>query len=216
MLVPDIHESRQVFVKTTGILSVTAAGVDGITILGDGSIAGVIDLPDLLRAHLRDEQPQALPAAAMPAVRPTLCLVVDDSVSVRNTTAQLLQDTGYDVLCARDGVEALDLLHNCTPDIVLADLEMPRMNGLELTRAIRSRAQTRRTPVLMITSRFTARHQALARSAGVSAFMAKPFAGDELLQGMAGLLTQPPPHDEPASIMPGWKNDSNPVSPLPQ
>ena len=216
VLVPDIHESRQVFVKTTGILSDTAAGVDGITILGDGSIAGVIDLPDLLRAHLRDEQPQALPAAAMPAVRPTLCLVVDDSVSVRNTTAQLLQDTGYDVLCARDGVEALDLLHNCTPDIVLADLEMPRMNGLELTRAIRSRAQTRRTPVLMITSRFTARHQALARSAGVSAFMAKPFAGDELLQGMAGLLTQPPPHDEPASIMPGWKNDSNPVSPLPQ
>ena len=86
----------------------------------------------------------------------------------------------------------------------------------DLLEAMRSRAQTRRTPVLMITSRFTARHQALARSAGVSAFMAKPFAGDELLQGMAGLLTQPPPHDEPASIMPGWKNDSNPVSPLPQ
>jgi chemosensory pili system protein ChpA (sensor histidine kinase/response regulator) len=139
--------------------------------------------------------------------------VVDDSVSVRNSTTQLLQDTGYEVLCARDGMEALDILQNCTPDIVLADLEMPRMNGLELTRALRGREQTRLTPVLMITSRFTARHQALARSAGVNAFQAKPFAEDELLQVMGELLVQPGAPGEPDSIMPAWTNDSNPASP---
>jgi chemosensory pili system protein ChpA (sensor histidine kinase/response regulator) len=211
ILVPEIGESRQVFVKTVGNLTGTSTGVDGVTILGDGAIASVIDLPDLLRAHLAGGRAEQL--APVPVARPRLCLVVDDSVSVRNSTTQLLQDTGYEVLCARDGMEALDILQNCTPDIVLADLEMPRMNGLELTRALRGREQTRLTPVLMITSRFTARHQALARSAGVNAFQAKPFAEDELLQVMGELLVQPGAPGEPDSIMPAWTNDSNPASP---
>ena len=213
ILAPEISESRQVFIKTVGQLTNTSTGVDGVTILGDGAIASVIDLPDLLRAHLAGQHADQLPSPPGPIARPSLCLVVDDSLSVRNSTSQLLQDTGYEVLCARDGMEALDILQNCTPDIVLADLEMPRMNGLELTRALRGREQTRLTPVLMITSRFTARHQALAYAAGVSAFQAKPFSDDELLQVIGDLLAQPGRPDEPDSIMPAWTNDSNPASP---
>jgi DNA-binding response OmpR family regulator len=103
---------------------------------------------------------------------------------------QLMQDTGYDVISARDGIDALGTLQKRTPDIVLVDLEMPRMNGLELTNALRNKAGTHTTPIIMITSRFTDKHRKLAEEAGVNAFLTKPYSEEHLLSTMERLLRE--------------------------
>jgi chemosensory pili system protein ChpA (sensor histidine kinase/response regulator) len=188
IIVPELVESRIVVVKPFHSMMPSALGVDGATILGDGSVASVLDLPDLLRSFQASAQPVLMPGDLVEQNRLPLCLVVDDSVSVRRTMEQLMHDSGYEVLTARDGVDALGVVQQRAPDIVLVDLEMPRMNGLELTSALRNRTATKATPVVMITSRFTDKHRQLASDAGVNAFLTKPYSEDLLLNTMDGLL----------------------------
>src|SRR5690606_30879630 len=86
-----------------------------------------------------------------------LALVVDDSLSTRRSLAQLVNDIGMDVRTARDGFEAIEIMQETSPSLLLVDMEMPRMNGLELTahvRSLESRSKGR-VPVIMITSRNT-------------------------------------------------------------
>lgn len=188
IIVPELIEARTVVVKPFNAVMSRILGVDGATILGDGSVASVIDLPDLVRGCNRAELGDFSGADAVQRAKLPLCLVVDDSVSVRRTMEQLMHDSGYEVVTARDGVDALGVVQNCAPDIVLVDLEMPRMNGLELTSALRNRDATKATPVVMITSRFTDKHRQLASDAGVNAFLTKPYSEDLLLNTMDGLL----------------------------
>jgi CheY-like chemotaxis protein len=190
--VPELRDSRNVVVKPFNPIVPHRLGVDGATILGDGSVAMVLDLPDLLRG--RDAAGAHAAAALQPAEQPLpvpRCLIVDDSVSVRQAMEQLMQDTGYEVSTARDGLDALGAVQRHRPDIVLVDLEMPRMNGLEFTSALRNQPATQGIPVVMITSRFTEKHRRLALEAGVSAFLTKPYSEDQLLSTMEGLLAGP-------------------------
>lgn len=188
VIVPELFESRTVVVKPFHAMMPRTLGVDGATILGDGAVASVLDLPDLLRGYQASAQPAVSEMVQQAHNRLPVCLVVDDSVSVRRTMEQLMHDSGYEVLTARDGVDALGVVQSRSPDIVLVDLEMPRMNGLELTSALRNRLATKATPVVMITSRFTDKHRQLASDAGVNAFLTKPYSEDLLLNTMDGLL----------------------------
>lgn len=188
IIVPELFESRTVVVKPFHAMMARTLGVDGATILGDGAVASVLDLPDLLRGYQASAQPAVSEMVQQAHNRLPVCLVVDDSVSVRRTMEQLMHDSGYEVLTARDGVDALGVVQSRAPDIVLVDLEMPRMNGLELTSALRNRLATKATPVVMITSRFTDKHRQLATDAGVNAFLTKPYSEDLLLNTMDGLL----------------------------
>ncbi|MGQ0598963.1 hybrid sensor histidine kinase/response regulator [Aquabacterium sp.] len=188
IIVPELFESRTVVVKPFHAMMARTLGVDGATILGDGAVASVLDLPDLLRGYQASAQPAVSEMVQQAHNRLPVCLVVDDSVSVRRTMEQLMHDSGYEVLTARDGVDALGVVQSRAPDIVLVDLEMPRMNGLELTSALRNRLATKATPVVMITSRFTDKHRQLASDAGVNAFLTKPYSEDLLLNTMDGLL----------------------------
>ena len=187
---PELSESRRVIVKPLGGFVPPQAGIDGLAMLGDGSICSVVDLPDLIASYVAAGAPQPQISAAPDIKALPLCMVVDDSVSVRRTMEQLMQDAGYQVITARDGLDALSLLDRCTPDIALVDLEMPRMNGLDLTKSMRNRPLTKDTPVVMITSRFTDKHRALATEAGVNEFLTKPYTEDVLL-GLVGKLLQP-------------------------
>jgi chemotaxis protein histidine kinase CheA/CheY-like chemotaxis protein len=185
---PELSESRRVIVKPVGEFVPAIGGIDGIAILGDGAICTVIDLPDLL-LYASDNAAAEFELSAPTAAKSLpICLVVDDSVSVRRTMEHLMQDAGYLVISARDGLDALALLERFNPQVALVDLEMPRMNGLDLTKSMRNRPQTKRTPVIMITSRFTDRHRELAREAGVNEFLTKPYSDDALL-GMVQSLT---------------------------
>jgi chemotaxis protein histidine kinase CheA/ActR/RegA family two-component response regulator len=190
VIVPELSESRNVVVKPFTSVVPRTLGVDGATILGDGSVASVIDLPDLLRDYDASGKVSSIVDEAVKAARLPLCLIVDDSVSVRRTMEQLMQDAGYEIASARDGIDALGTLQRRKPDIVLVDLEMPRMNGLEFTNALRNQAATKNTPVVMITSRFTEKHRKLAEEAGVNAFMTKPYREEELLGTMQRLLQE--------------------------
>jgi chemosensory pili system protein ChpA (sensor histidine kinase/response regulator) len=166
--------------------------VIGASLLGDGRVLPVLDMHELLQ---RDRGATALvrPAQAQLAqtrAAATDILVVDDSLSVRQALTQLLEDDGYQVHTAKDGVEALDFLATARPAALLVDLEMPRMNGLELTQRLRERDDTRALPVIMVTSRTSEKHRQQARLAGVDLYLTKPYRENDLLSRLRAMLSK--------------------------
>ena len=196
LAVERLIDAREVLVKNPGRYAKHVRGVAGLSILGDGSISVNLDLPQLLSQGVRRSAAERADAAsgqagaaiesgsvALPSV-----LIVDDALSVRNSLLQMVQDAGYRAETARDGVEAVDALNAFKPDIVLTDLEMPNMNGIELTSHIRSREDMKGTPVIMITSRSQEKHRRMAQQAGVSSYLTKPYNDAELLRTIRASL----------------------------
>ncbi len=196
LAVERLIDAREVLVKNPGRYAKHVRGVAGLSILGDGSISVNLDLPQLLGQGVRQSAAERANAAsgqagaalesgsvALPSV-----LIVDDALSVRNSLLQMVQDAGYRAETARDGVEAVDALNAFKPDIVLTDLEMPNMNGIELTSHIRSREDMKGVPVIMITSRSQEKHRRMAQQAGVSSYLTKPYNDAELLRTMRASL----------------------------
>jgi chemotaxis protein histidine kinase CheA len=186
--IQEIVDTSDLFVKSMGKYLNNIKGMLGATILGDGSVVPVIDLPELIRApvshtHSPSELTQTNIHRALP-----IALVVDDSLSARRALAQVIQDAGFDVRTAKDGLEAVGIVENKKPDIMLVDMEMPRMNGMELTSHIRGFENTKDIPVIMVTSRSTEKHRKQATAAGVDIYITKPFSEDELLDHVHDLL----------------------------
>ena len=193
VLVQEVLDSRDLVVKNMGQYIPQLPGIIGATILGDGSVAPVLDLPELLRARTAGQRwptmvhrPEESASIATPHRQ--VVLAVDDSLSARRSLAQFVRDAGFEVRTARDGLEAIEIINNKRPDLVLADLEMPRMNGLELTAHLRANQATHTLPVIMITSRSTAKHRHEAEMVGVDTYLTKPFMEDELLEQIHRLL----------------------------
>ncbi len=177
VLAPESTQPRNVVMRPLPEWFPREAAIDGATVLGDGAVAPVIDLPALL-ARARGAETTIAPDE--PDDHAPRCLVVDDSVSVRRAMEAFLKDLGLSVESAADGEEALERFERSVPDLAILDLEMPRMNGLELARAIRQRSVGRRVALIMITSRGSDKHREMALAAGVDAFMTKPYTEDEL------------------------------------
>jgi chemosensory pili system protein ChpA (sensor histidine kinase/response regulator) len=189
--VQEVLDSQDLVVKDFGRYVARPVGVAGVTVLGDGSIAPVLDLPQLLRAPVGTLRP--LPRRSVEHSRVEarrLALVVDDSLSARRAAAQLMSDAGFEVRTAIDGLEAASMIEKRVPDVVLVDMEMPRMNGLEFTAHLRTRDATCNVPVIMITSRSTDKHRRQAEAAGVDVYLTKPFSGEQLLEQVER-LTRP-------------------------
>jgi chemosensory pili system protein ChpA (sensor histidine kinase/response regulator) len=137
-------------------------------------------------------QDAAPPADAAPRSQP-LVMVVDDSITVRRVTQRFLSREGYQVVLAKDGVDALEQLQTVTPDAMLVDIEMPRMDGFDLTRNVRSDARTRPIPIIMITSRTAPKHRNLAMELGVNEYLGKPYQDEELLRLLSGFVRRASP-----------------------
>jgi chemosensory pili system protein ChpA (sensor histidine kinase/response regulator) len=120
-------------------------------------------------------------APVMPAAAPRTVMVVDDSLTVRKITSRLLEREGYRVLAAKDGVDALEQVHRSLPDIMLVDIEMPRMDGFDLTRNLRGDPRTAAVPIIVISSRTADKHRTRAFELGVNDFIGKPYQEAELL-----------------------------------
>lgn len=185
----EISDSRDIVVKKLGPYVPRLAGIIGAALLGDGSVSPVIDLADLIDQPAQQKQlwhqRQNLSPALLetPAVSSTYTvLVVDDSLSARRATAQVVRDAGFHVITALDGLDAITKMNDITPDLILLDMEMPRMNGLELTTHIRARDWSKRIAIIMITSRSSDKHKQQALQAGVDDYLVKPFNEDQLLQ----------------------------------
>ena len=191
VLIQKVEDSRDVVVKSIGKYLNNIKGLLGSTILGDGSVVPVVDLPELLRAPYRHSQDYVHESTIIGGdLRSSLpfVLAVDDSLSARRALAQVMKDAGYNVRTAKDGLEALAIIEKRPPDIMLVDLEMPRMNGLELTSHIRGTENTKDVPVIMVTSRSTDKHRQMAAASGVDHYMIKPFSDDEILERVQSLL----------------------------
>jgi len=195
ILVQEILDSREVVMKKFGKYVPRSQGVVGAVILGNGSVAPVIDLVELLQLPANQIPNLHIPALqsadSMESGQSALrALVVDDSLSARRAMTQVLKDAGYEVRTANDGLDAVDILSKFIPDIILSDMEMPRMNGLELTAHVRYAERTRHIPVIMITSRSTEKHRQMSSAAGVDLHIVKPFNDDILLQHVAKLTAR--------------------------
>jgi chemosensory pili system protein ChpA (sensor histidine kinase/response regulator) len=184
ILIDEVVDSRDIVIKPLSNYFPKTSGVVGATILGDGSAVTVLDLPGLARtesqAYSSSTGEGGMGDSA--AQSKVSILVVDDSLSTRRSLSQFVEDMGIAVETAKDGMEAVEAIRRNKPTLVLADMEMPRMNGLELTSHIRSQAETQNLPVIMITSRATDKHRQLAMEAGVTEYLNKPYSEEQLLQ----------------------------------
>ncbi len=191
VLVSAITDSREVVIKNLGYYMKKIHGFVGATILGDGSVTPVLDIPELLRAPVHHTAMKTYSAASEviePSAKLPRILVVDDSLSQRRALEQILTDAGFRVHAARDGIEAAEWLVHSKPEVVITDLEMPRMNGIELAAHIRTQANIKNLPIIMITSRSTQKHRQLAEEAGIDYYLVKPVQDDDLLTKIQTLI----------------------------
>ena len=183
LAVDSLVDARELLVKNPGRYARHVRGVAGLSILGDGGIAVNVDLAQLLAGGARKSVlSTAVSASTIGQVTLPSVLIVDDALSVRTSLLQLVQDAGFRAESARDGIDAIDTLRTFRPDVVLTDLEMPNMNGVELTSHIRARDDLKSLPIIMITSRSQDKHRQMAKQAGVDAYFTKPYNDVELLR----------------------------------
>jgi len=182
--------SREVVVKSVGPQVSNVRGISGATILGDGSILLILDVTGLARAlAVEEEAPAEVIEREAPAEDTrTVAMVVDDSITVRRVTQRLLERYNMKVITAKDGVDALATLQESVPDVMLLDIEMPRMDGYELAQHMRNDERFRNIPIIMITSRTGEKHRNRAMEIGVNKYLGKPYQESELLENIQELV----------------------------
>lgn len=192
ILVQEVIDSRDIVVKNMGSYIPKLKGIMGATVLGDGSVSPVIDLPEILHERSiiqnRPKNQEISISSQVQSQNLRSILVVDDSLSARRSLAQFVEDMGIAVRTARDGIEAISIIETSKPDLLLVDMEMPKMNGLELTSHIRATPEINDIPIIMVTSRSTVKHRDTAISKGVNHYMVKPFDEEELAQHINSML----------------------------
>jgi chemosensory pili system protein ChpA (sensor histidine kinase/response regulator) len=186
LVTDELMGSREIVVKSVGPQVASVRGISGATILGDGRIVIILDMGALVRSEWRSR-------AADVSVRPTrddriFAMVVDDSITVRRVTQRLLERNGMRVLTAKDGVDAMALLQEHTPDVILLDIEMPRMDGYEVASHVRNDPRLADIPLIMITSRVGDKHRARAIELGVDDYLGKPYQESQLLDAIEPLV----------------------------
>jgi chemosensory pili system protein ChpA (sensor histidine kinase/response regulator) len=186
LIADELIGSREIVVKPVGPQISGIRGISGATILGDGRIVVILDIGALVRAEWRG---RAAPTVTRDKTdRRTFVLVVDDSITVRRVTQRLLERNGMRVMTARDGMDAVAVLAENVPDIILLDIEMPRMDGYEVAAHVRSDPRLRDVPIIMITSRVGEKHRARAIELGVDDYLGKPYQESQLLDAIAPLV----------------------------
>jgi chemosensory pili system protein ChpA (sensor histidine kinase/response regulator) len=203
--------SREIVVKPVGPQISNVPGMFGATIMGDGSVMLILDLAPLVRhqvatkaaaavaaalaaapedeAAIVEATPAAPVAVARPQVEgPRVVMVVDDSITMRKVTTRVLEREQFGVITAKDGVDALEKLQEHIPDVMLLDIEMPRMDGFELATHMKNDSRFRNVPIVMITSRTGEKHRQRAFEIGVDRYLGKPYGEADLLRNVHELL----------------------------
>ena len=195
--VDEMIGTKEVVVKNIGPQLARVSGISGATVLGTGEVVLIINPVQLAqRLDTAAEAPMvvktakaaAAAAAAAAKAGPPLIMIVDDSLTVRKITSRLLTREGFSVVTAKDGLDALQALAERTPDVILLDIEMPRMDGFEFAKTIKADHHLAHIPIIMITSRTAEKHRNRARELGVDAYLGKPFQEEELLRNLRALL----------------------------
>ncbi len=183
--VDELRGNREAVVKNIGPQLSRLPGIAGATVLGNGAVVLILNPAQMKQRLAVRKAPRV--ETVLPDAQPTI-MVVDDSLTVRKITTRLLTRAGYQVVTAQDGVDALEKLNELIPSVMLLDIEMPRMDGFELTKLMRREERTKNIPIIMITSRAADKHRDFAMGLGVNAYLGKPFQEDDLLEQIAALL----------------------------
>ena len=187
--IDQVLGSREIVVKTGGPQLTSVPGIFGATIMGDGRVVVILDVAPLVR-----RQAAATPAddevthVAGTQRRVPLVMVVDDSVTMRKVTGRVLERHSLEVATAKDGLDALERMADIVPDLMLLDIEMPRMDGYELATAMKADPRLRDVPIVMITSRTGDKHRQRAFEIGVERYLGKPYQEVELMRNVFELL----------------------------
>jgi chemosensory pili system protein ChpA (sensor histidine kinase/response regulator) len=188
LVTDELVGSREIVVKSLGPQISGIRGIAGATILGDGRIVIILDMGSLVRSEWRARPTET--TVLDQRDRRTFALVVDDSITVRRVTQRLLERNGMRVLTAKDGVDAVSLLQENLPDIILLDIEMPRMDGYEVAAHVRNDPRLKDIPIVMITSRVSEKHRARAIELGVDDYLGKPYQENQLLDAIEPLVNR--------------------------
>jgi chemosensory pili system protein ChpA (sensor histidine kinase/response regulator) len=176
--------NREIVIKPIASKVMKMQGITGATILADGRVALIIDTPwiaELVKAN--PEHVGSLDQLMRPDTNkePTV-MVVDDSITIRKVTTRFLERNNYKAVTAKDGVDALQKLQKMIPDLILLDIEMPRMDGYEMASQVRKDERLKDVPIIMITSRTGEKHRNLALDVGVKHYLGKPYNEADLLK----------------------------------
>jgi chemotaxis protein histidine kinase CheA len=208
LAVDSVIGPEEVVVRSLPRLLKNSKLFSGVTLSGAGEIVLLFNVPRLIALHQevgdhRDSAPDVDEGGAPDSSRLRV-LVADDSLSARRSLSQSLERWGYVVTGAADGLEALDLLRNHAYDLVLTDLEMPKLGGLEVLAETKRRHQTRHVPVVVMTGRNDDATRVRAQELGADGYLTKPVGAPALSETLADLnLLKQPVHDltDPADFV---------------
>jgi len=188
--VDNVLGSREIVVKSTGPQVSSIPGIFGATMMGDGRVVIILDLAPMVRRAVAASDAGVLPVAheQEDARRVPLVMVVDDSITMRKVTSRVLERHGLEVATAKDGVDAIEKLVDRVPDVMLLDIEMPRMDGYELATHMRNDARLKSVPIIMITSRTGDKHRQRAFEIGVDRYLGKPYQESDLMRNVQEIL----------------------------
>jgi chemosensory pili system protein ChpA (sensor histidine kinase/response regulator) len=196
--VDELLGNQEIVVKTIGAQLARVTGIAGAAVLGSGQSVLILNPVLLVQpasgvpAKLLSAPPARRAAELVPEAARPVVMVVDDSLTIRRITGRLLARAGYEVVEARDGVDAVEKLRGVLPQVMLLDIEMPRMDGFELTRHVHGDPRLRHIPIIVISSRTADKHRRHASELGVNLFLGKPYQEDELLAHIAGFVAGAP------------------------
>ncbi len=186
--VEAIVEQREIIVKNLGSHLTYVRGISGVTLTGSGGIIPILNLRELVAMHMVggvvDSAPLGQTNLDEPykVIEPLKVLIVDDSISVRHSVARLVESQAWQQLQAVDGLDALAKIDSFLPDVIILDIEMPRMNGYELKARLNNQQLYKDIPVVMLTSRASEKHQEKARELGITHYLTKPYEEDTFVR----------------------------------
>jgi chemosensory pili system protein ChpA (sensor histidine kinase/response regulator) len=193
--VDQVMGSREIVVKPVGPQVNTIPGIFGATIMGDGKVVIILDVAPLVRRYDASKLEHSLrgddaiaPVATLETRRIPAVMVVDDSITMRKVTGRVLERNNFEVLTAKDGVDAVEKMAERRPDLVLLDIEMPRMDGYEVATHMRADPRLKDVPIIMITSRTGDKHRQRAMDIGVDRYLGKPYQENELMRNVFEIL----------------------------
>lgn len=187
LMVDALAGSQEIVVQTLGPQFKLMDAFSGGTLLSDGSVVIILDVYTIAGRAIKhlNEKPIVAPVSVKKDIK---VLVVDDSVTIRTVTKNFLERHKFLVITAKDGIDALGKLEKMTPDIILLDVEMPRMDGFQFAEKIKTESQYANIPIIMITFCAGDEHKRRAEALGIKKFMSKPYQELELLQTIEALL----------------------------
>ena len=188
LLTDEMIASQEIVVKSVGPQLASIRGISGATILGDGRIVLILDVNALVRSGAPVVELKSV--APAPADERPLAMIVDDSITVRRVMQRFLERNGMRIVTARDGIDAISVLQDAKPDIILLDIEMPNMDGYEFATHVRNDERVSDVPIIMITSRVGDKHRARAIEIGVNDYLGKPYQDEHLLDAIRRLLDE--------------------------